>query len=76
MGSESLAEVEDFDYYNVDNLSEFITIMKSYPSATDASNMELLRKYRQGDEAARDLLIIYYNLFTSYCISSKKVHNA
>ncbi len=57
MGSESLAEVEDFDYYNVDNLSEFITIMKSYPSATDASNMELLRKYRQGDEAARDLLI-------------------
>ncbi len=52
-----VAEVEEFDYYTRDSLSEFITIMKQYPKATDASNMELLRKYRQGDMEARDILI-------------------
>jgi len=57
MGSELLADIEDFDYYNRDNLSEFITIMRLYPMATDASNMELLQKYRQGNKSAKDLLI-------------------
>lgn len=57
MESELLAEVENFDYYIGNSLSEFMAIIKAYPKATDASNMELLRKYRKGDMEARDMLI-------------------
>ncbi|HBA38059.1 MAG TPA: hypothetical protein DCY94_05000, partial [Firmicutes bacterium] len=46
------------DVLSSDNLSDFISIVKSFPKATDESNNMLFLAARAGDKKARELLLL------------------
>lgn len=48
---------DSFAFLTTSNIGDLINISRTYPCATDESNMELLKAYREGDQDALALLI-------------------